>query len=197
MFYVHLWVCVSLIKDGADSSTPSLPAAVCSLSQKSSCAPGHQLQSSPKSPTTTGPLSRGCDSTAHRSICNKLQEVHSSKLMSIGPCHVIDFHKAVLRTSATKNNYSQPTIPDPETSRHQPREAAKTKWWLQLKVTSSRDNCSQSVSQQRPASVQPLELQVLINKFDNKFSRSVRKGWSRISILWACKYQTQAEHVLF
>ncbi len=64
--------------------------------------------------------------TAHGPICNKLQEVHSSKLISIRLCHVIDFCKAALKTYATKNNYSQCTTPDPESSHHQQRVAANT-----------------------------------------------------------------------
>lgn len=82
---------------------------------------------------------------AHSHICNELQEVHSSKLISIRPCHVIDFYEAALRTSATKNNYWECITPDPESSHHQWRAAAKRTWRLHLKVVSSRDNCSQIV----------------------------------------------------
>lgn len=55
-------ISLSFIKKCADNLTPCLPAAVCSLSQKSSGACGHQLQSSQKTGATTGPLSWGCDS---------------------------------------------------------------------------------------------------------------------------------------
>lgn len=89
--------------------------------------------------------------TAHRRICNKLQEVHSSKLISIRPCHVIDFYKAALRTSATKNNYSVYNGWPRKTSHHQWRAAAKRQRWLHLKVTSRcPDNCSQIVRCKAP-----------------------------------------------
>lgn len=56
------------------------------------------------------PAEPGCDSTAHGHTCNKLQEVHSSQLISAAPCHVIDpCTKRTRRTSTTKNNYSHCT----------------------------------------------------------------------------------------
>lgn len=85
-------------------------------------------KSSQKTGATTGPLSRRCDSTAHVRICNKLHEVHSSKLISITH-HVTTIHKLLLWTSDTENNYSQCTISDPENGRHLWPAAAKTKWW--------------------------------------------------------------------
>lgn len=59
LFHPYFIIFLSLIKKCADKLTPCLPAAVCSLSQKSSGALGHQLQSSPKTRATTGPLCRG------------------------------------------------------------------------------------------------------------------------------------------
>lgn len=82
-----LLISLGFINKCADNLTPCWPAAVCSLSQKSSVACGHQLQDSQRIRATTGPAERGISLTAHLYICNKLQEVHSSRLVhSTCPC---------------------------------------------------------------------------------------------------------------
>jgi len=100
-------------------------------------------KSSPKTGGTTGPLSRRCDSTAHRHVCNKLHKSHSTKLISITLCHVIDFCKALLRSSTTQNNYSQCTISDPEAAGNRWRGAANRKWWLHREGHVQQDYCCQ------------------------------------------------------
>lgn len=45
----------------------------------------------PKEWSHNWPSEQGGDSTAHRHIWNKLQEVHSSTLASVTPCHATDF----------------------------------------------------------------------------------------------------------
>lgn len=80
------------------------PATAHPLSRNSS-RPTAELPKRPE-PPPTDPLSKGCDSTDHTHICNKLQEVHSSKLIAITPGHVTSSYKAAPRTPATKNNYS-------------------------------------------------------------------------------------------
>lgn len=65
----------SLINQCADNLTPCWPAAVCSLSQKSSVTCGHQLQASRRTGATTGQSEEGISlacSPLH------LQQVHSN-----------------------------------------------------------------------------------------------------------------------
>lgn len=111
---------------------------------------------------------RGCDSTAHRRVCSKLQEVHSSKLISRTLCHGTNFYKAVLGLLPPRT-ITQCTIPDPETS-HQ--------WHSQEKVMTTpttRSPCPAGIiaAKLSAGSFKPLGLCVLINKFDT-FSRSAQ-----------------------
>lgn len=147
---------------------PRLPAAVCSLNRKSSGALQHQLQRSPKTGATTGPLSWGTLAMSSRKCTHPSQyptpshmiDVYKRQCSGLLPPRTITQFEYLTLKPVIVSDEPQPRESDDGTPRSCPRGIIAAE---------------QSAAKPRPRSTSGSS--VLINILNSRSSRSVQTGW--------------------